>query len=191
MYRPRFLLTFVCLLGLVLSACGGTQDTGGDGYIGGVKKITLVDAADRVAAPEISGEDLDGKPISTADFAGQTLVMNLWGSWCPPCRAEAPVLKAVSEEMADQGVQFIGMLTQDTQANAKAFNKKADITYPSMYDPAGEYQLAFVDSLPSQAIPTTWVIDPNGKVAARILDDELSEATLRGVIDQVKKSTPQ
>lgn len=178
----------VVLLALV-TACSGVDDRDDDGYIGGQKKITLVEPADRVVAPEISGQDLDGADLSTADFDGKILVLNLWGSWCPPCRAEAPVLRAVSEESGD-GVQFLGLLHKDKPTAAKAFNAKAGITYPSLYDPAGEYQLAFVDSLPSQAIPTTWIIDSHGKVAARIIDDKLTEATLRGVIDQVKKTTP-
>lgn len=184
----RALPVLIAVLGLFLAGCSGTADTG-DGYIGGVKKITILDPAERVKAPAITGTDLAGEPISTKDFAGQTLVMNLWGSWCAPCRAEAPVFAAVSKELEGQGVQFLGMLAQTSTTNATVFNDKFGITYPSMYDKAGEYQLAFADSLPSQAVPTTWVIDGNGKVAARILDDKLDEATLRGVIEQVQKTT--
>lgn len=179
------------LLALVLSACtGGVEDTGDDGYIGGVKKYTIVDPQDRETAPELSGEDLDGKALSTADFAGKTVVVNLWGSWCPPCRKEAPALKAVSDDLADQNVQFVGLLTKDDPASAKAFNAKVGITYPSIVDDDGRNQAAFADTLPSQAIPTTWIIDKNGDLAARIMDDKLSEATLRDLIDDVKTSTP-
>ena len=163
--RPRIhpLAVLLVALGLVLGSCGGgVDDTSGDGYIGGVKKITPVEPQDRVAMPELTGVDLDGNEISTADFEGKTLVINLWGSWCPPCREEAPVLREVSENLADDNVQFIGILTKDKPAAAKAFNTKAGITYPSIVDEDGRLQLAFAKSLPSQAIPTTWVIDKNG-----------------------------
>lgn len=184
------ILVLVTLLLLVLSACGGSEDTTGDGYIGGVKKITPVDPQDRVSAPELAGVDLRGEEISSLDFDGKVLVVNLWGSWCPPCRAEAPVLREVSEELADDNVQFLGLLTKDKPAAALAFNESVGITYPSIVDDDGSLQLAFSESLPSQAIPTTWVIDTNGKVAARIIDNELSVSTLRDVIAWTRKSTP-
>lgn len=184
-------VALVLVLGFLLGACGGGADeTGGEGYIGGVKKITPVEPQDRVKAPELAGLDLDGKDISSSDFEGKVLVVNLWGSWCPPCRKEAPVLREVSEELADQNVQFLGILTKDKPAAARAFNDKAGLTYPSVVDNDGSLQLAFADSLPSQAIPTTWVIDRNGKVAARIIDDKLTVATLRDIIAWTKKSTP-
>lgn len=190
-YRIYPLAVLLLALGLVLGACGGGVDEAeGDGYIGGVKKITPVEPKDRVAMPELSGLDLDGNEISTADFEGKVLVINLWGSWCPPCREEAPVLREVSENLADDNVQFLGILTKDKPAAANAFNKKAGITYPSIVDEDGSLQLAFAESLPSQAIPTTWVIDRNGKVAARIIDDQLSVNTLTDIISWARKSTP-
>lgn len=190
--RLRRLLTLLLsLVVLVLAGCAGASDSSGsgDGYIGGIKKITTVEPGQRQTAPILEGVGLDGEEISTADWAGDVIVVNLWGSWCPPCRKEAPVLKAISEELADENVRFVGLLTKDKPAAAAAFNAKAGITYPSIVDDDGTQQLAFADSLPSQAIPTTWVIDSKGKVAVRIIDDELTETTLRDAIAWVKKST--
>lgn len=182
-------LVVVALMALVLSACvGGVKDTGDDGFISGNGEITFIDPGKREAAPELKGTDLDGQELSSADFEGKVLVVNLWGSWCPPCRAEAPALQKASTELADQNVQFLGLLTKDDPSSAKAFNAKAGITYPSINDTSGRNQAAFADSLPSVAIPTTWVIDKNGKVAARVMG-ELTDATLRGLVDQTKKST--
>lgn len=182
-------LVVVALMALVLSACvGGVEDTGDDGYISGNGEFTFIDPGKRQPAPELSGEDLDGEKISSADFEGKVLVVNLWGSWCAPCRKEAPALAKASAELADENVQFLGLLTKDDPAKAKAFNAKFDITYPSIDDAAGRNQAAFADSLPSVAIPTTWVIDRNGKIAARVMG-EVSEATLRGLVEQTKKST--
>lgn len=179
---------------VLVSACGGGgRDRTTDGYVGADGNndlITLVPAADRKPAPKLEGEGLDGKPLSTADFAGKTIVINLWGPWCPPCRAEAPVLKEISEEYAGKDVQFIGMLTRTPDpSSAIAFNRKKGITYPSFADEGGSLELEFVDSLPTQAIPTTWVIDAEGRVAARIMDPKLRASTLAGVIDDVQKST--
>lgn len=182
-------LVVVALMALVLSACvGGVEDTGDDGFISGDGEITFVDPGKRQPAPVLAGEDLDGEPISSADFEGKVIVVNLWGSWCPPCRKEAPALQAASAELADQNVQFLGLLTKDDPAKAKAFNAKLGITYPSIDDSSGRNQAAFADSLSSVAIPTTWVIDRNGKVAARVMG-EVTDATLRGLVEQTKKST--
>jgi len=181
---------------VLVSACGGGgRDRTTDGYVGadGSKNelVTVVPVAERKPAPKLEGEGLDGKPLSTTDFAGMTLVINLWGPWCPPCRAEAPVLKEISESYAEKDVQFIGMLTRtpDT-SSAIAFNRKKGIAYPSFADEGGSLELEFVDTLPTQAIPTTWVIDAKGRVAARIMDPKLRASTLAGVIDDVQKSTP-
>ncbi|MEV7397584.1 TlpA disulfide reductase family protein [Aeromicrobium sp. NPDC092404] len=191
--RALRVATAVGALVLVTACSGGGRDRTTDGYVGADGSndlITLVPAADRKPAPELEGEGLDGKPLSTADFAGKTLVINLWGPWCPPCRAEAPALKQVSEEYAAKDVQFIGMLTRTPDpSSAVAFNRKQGISYPSFADEGGSLELEFVDSLPTQAIPTTWVIDAEGRVAARIMDPKLRASTLAGVIDDVQKST--
>lgn len=186
-------LTVLVAALLPLAACGGGRDQTGNGYVGvdgsTADLITVVEPADRKAAPILEGEDLNGKPLSTADFSGKTIVVNLWGAWCPPCRAEAPALKKVSQEYAAKNVQFVGILTRSPDpSSAIAFNRRKGITYPSFADQGGRLELGFVKSLPTQAIPTTWVIDSNGRVAARIMDSELSAATLSGVIDDVQKS---
>ncbi|WP_159541577.1 TlpA disulfide reductase family protein [Aeromicrobium sp. 9AM] len=179
---------------VLVAACTGGRDRTTDGYVGadGSKNelVTVVPVGDRKPAPKLEGEGLDGKPLSIADFAGKTIVINLWGPWCPPCRAEAPALKEVSSEYADKDVQFIGMLTRTPDSSsAIAFNRKKGLTYPSFADDGGRLELEFVDSLPTTAIPTTWVIDAKGRVAARIMDPKLRASTLAGVIDDVQKST--
>lgn len=191
--RALRVMLAVGTLVLVAACSGGGRDRTTDGYVGADGKnqlVTLVPVADRKPAPELEGEGLDGEPLSTADFAGKTLVINLWGPWCPPCRAEAPVLKQISEEYASKDVQFIGMLTRTPDpSQAIAFNRRKGISYPSFADEGGSLELEFVSSLPTQAIPTTWVIDSKGRVAARIMDPKLRASTLAGVIDDVQKST--
>lgn len=98
------------------------------------------------------------------------------------------MLQGVAEQYADQGVQFLGLNVRDQTAAARAFEKRIGTTYPSIVDTDGRQQLGFADSLPSQAIPTTWVIDAEGRVAARIIDPDLRASTLSGVIDDVLTS---
>lgn len=174
---------------VALAGCAGVEEGGTSGYIAGDETYTTLPPNERQPAPVLEGLDLDGNPISSEDFAGQTIVVNSWGSWCPPCRAEAPALKAVSEEYADQNVQFLGVLIKDKPAAAIAFNESQGITYPSIQDFAGETLLGFADSLPSQAIPTTWIIDEQGRVAVRITDPTLGATSLGDLIDYTKKST--
>lgn len=185
---PR-LVVVVAALALVAACSGrGTEGSTG-GYVSGSRFVSYVEPADRADAPVLEGEDLEGGTVSSADFAGRTLVVNVWGSWCPPCRKEAPVLQEVADAYADRDVQFLGLNVRDQVAAARAFEERIGTTYPSIVDRDGRQQLGFADSLPSQAIPTTWVIDAEGRVAARIIDPDLRASTLTGVLDDVLAST--
>lgn len=174
----------------LLAACGGAGNRGTTtGFVSGDRSITRVDAAERKDAPVLEGEDLQGRPLSTADFAGQTIVVNLWGPWCAPCRAEAPALDEVATQYEGKGVQFVGVLTRtDDPSSAIAFNRKFGVTYPSFADQGGRLELGFIDSLPTTATPTTWIIDSRGRVAVRIVD-KVTASTLANLIDDVQKST--
>ena len=189
--RLRVVPTVAVLLALtVLAACSGAGNRGTtNGFVSGDGSITTVDVADREKAPVLEGEGLDGRPLSTADFAGKTIVVNLWGPWCAPCLAEAPELNEVATQYADKGVQFVGVLTRSKDpASAIAFNRNKGITYPGFKDQGGKLELGFNDSLPTLAIPTTWIIDSKGRVAARVID-KISASTLANLIDDVQKST--
>jgi thiol-disulfide isomerase/thioredoxin len=192
-HRVRLVAAIVAAVALTtLAACSGAGNRGTTtGFVSGdgSEAITTVDAADRQKAPVLEGEGLDGRPLSTADFAGKTIVVNLWGPWCAPCRAEAPDLDKVATEYESKGVQFVGVLTRAKDpSEAIAFNRNRGITYPSFKDQGGKLELGFNDSLPTLAIPTTWIIDSKGRVAARVID-KISASTLANLIDDVQKST--
>jgi thiol-disulfide isomerase/thioredoxin len=174
---------------MVLSACGGTSSTGTSGYVSGDGLVTTVDPSDRHKAPIIEGTDLDGNKISTADYSGEVLVVNLWGSWCPPCRKEAPILVATSKAYADKNTQFIGVLSDDNQSSAKAFADQQSMTYPTIMDPDGSRQLALASVMPAPGLPTTWIIDSKGRMAARYAGALPSKATLTGLINYVKETS--
>lgn len=179
----------VAVAALVLSACSSGGTSGGSGntnFITGSDGIATVKKGDRQAAPDLSGKTIDGKTLDTADYKGKILVVNVWGSWCSPCRAEADNLVQVAKATADKDVQFVGLNTRDTSTEpAVAFEKKYAVPYPSLYDPTGRLMLRFKKgTLNPQAIPSTIVIDRDGKIAARALQ-ALSEDKLREMLDPV------
>ena len=169
------------ILVLVLSACSTAPETG-SGFVSGDGSVTILDPGQRQLAPEAVGVDLNDNPLKLSDFAGQIVVLNVWASWCAPCRAEAGALEEVALQFDGKGVQFIGLNTRDSQAAAQAFTRNFGVTYPSLVDTDGRIQLLFNDSLPPQAIPSTIVIDRQGRVAARALGT-VTSATLRAMIE--------
>lgn len=180
----RRALTGAAVLAL-LAACSGPSDTENTtGYVSGDGSITVVPVGERRPAPVLAGIDLHGKPLSADDLGDEVLVVNVWGSWCAPCRREAPVLAKAARTYRERGVRFLGLLSRDKPAAALAFNRAFHVPYPSLQDPGGRLQLRFADSLPGQAVPNTWVIDRKGRVAARIMA-EVSASTLRSVLDEV------
>ena len=124
------------------SRTGGDEQTrsaGQQGYPTTTGRVTQIPPGQRVTLPEVSGPVLGGgsTTISTKAYAGKVVVINVWGSWCPPCREEAPELQAASLKTKDKA-QFIGITVKDyAPAAAEAFVKRNKITYPSIFDPTG------------------------------------------------------
>ena len=126
-------------------------------------------AAARDEPVRFRGTTLDGGTFDVADHRGEVVVVNVWGSWCPPCIAEAPDLQEVWSEVRGRGVQFVGVDFRDNTAAARAHERRFGVTYPSIEDQAGRVLLALRGSLPPRAIPSTLVLDRRGRVAARVL----------------------
>jgi peroxiredoxin len=174
---------------LLLTACGSGGISGGSGntnFVAGKDGIDTAKKGDRQTAPDLSGKTIDGKQLDVADYRGKVVVLNVWGSWCSPCRAEADNFAKVAKETASKGVQFVGINTRDTSTTpAVEFEKAHGITYPSLYDPTGRLLLRFKKgTLNPQAIPSTLILDRDGKVAARTLQP-LSEDKLHEMLDPV------
>lgn len=144
--------------------------------------LTWYPPGQRQPAPNASGRTLDGEELSLRDFRGQVVVVNVWGSWCVPCREEAPDLARLARETKSAGVQFIGIDTRDTPAAARAFVRRYHIPYPSINDQDGTVLLRFANIIPVSAVPSTLVIDPNGKIAARVIG-RVTYRTLHGLIN--------
>lgn len=187
--RAALLTTGAAVAALVLSACGSGGTSGGSGdsnFVAGKDGISTVAKGSRAEAPDLSGPTVDGKQLDVKDYKGKIVVVNVWGSWCPPCRAEAPNFVKVAKDTAAKGVQFVGINTRDANISlAQAFEKQQGVTYPSLYDPTSKLLLRFKKgTLNLQTIPSTIVIDRDGKIAARTLQ-ALSEDKLREMLDPV------
>jgi thiol-disulfide isomerase/thioredoxin len=176
----RALVVVLCLL---LTGCGSAP-TSTAGFVGGDGTLTQLPVDQRPAAPLIEGTTLDGKPWSSASAAGKVIVYNVWGSWCSPCRAEAPALVQASKRTADKAV-FVGLNARDLdKAAPQAFVRSFEVPYVNLYDPDGALLLKFSGQLPASAIPSTLLVDPQGRVAARVIG-ETTEATLVGLVEDL------
>jgi len=175
------------LASVALPGCTDQPGNSGDaGFISGRGVITKLPVDERERPGEVSGQTIDGGTISLADYAGKTVVVNVWGSWCGPCRAEAADLVAAAEELKDDDVVFLGINSRDLdQVAARAFVRRFEVPYPSIYDQGGHTLLAFRGTLTANSIPSTVVIDDEGRVAARVLG-EVSRSTLVGLVEDVK-----
>ncbi len=175
-----------------LAGCSGSEFTSGDqGFVSGDGTVTVVDPDERREPNgEVGGDTVDGDAVTLGDYRGKVVVMPVWGSWCGPCRAEAPMLAAAARDLEDDGVVFLGINSRDENtAKVQAFEERFDIPYDSIYDPAGQTLLAFHGILPPQTIPSFVVIDDEGRVAARVLG-EIDRSTLYGVVEDVLGREP-
>jgi thiol-disulfide isomerase/thioredoxin len=189
-FRRRFAAVACAALTLLsLGACSGATSggpsTSDQGFVSGDGTLTVLPVDQRAEAPTLIGEKLGGGTFDLADLRGDVVVLNVWGSWCGPCRKEAPELQAVSDALKTDDVKFIGLNTRDKPEPAQAFIDRFKITYPTVLDPDGKLQLAFSDTLPPAAIPSTLIIDREGRVAARIIGPLESSTVLRQLAEQV------
>ncbi|MGO1050452.1 TlpA disulfide reductase family protein [Crossiella sp. CA198] len=180
------------LAALLLTGCA----TGTDAVVAGGGEFQFVapggqsriryEPAQRQKAPEIGGDSLleQGKTIKVSDFGGKVVVLNLWGSWCAPCRDEVDDLERVYEQTKDSGVQFLGIDVRDEIRSAPAdFVRDHKQTYPSIYDPPGRSLLG-LRGYPRNAVPSTLVLDRQHRVAAVFLS-KLTDSELLPVVQEI------
>jgi thiol-disulfide isomerase/thioredoxin len=147
-------------------------------------------ATDRRDAPvAYAGEGLDGKPLAIQDFRGRPVVVTVWGAWCSFCRKEAPWVAGATRELGDR-VQFVGIDLRDSgKPQAQAFERTFGYDFPSFWEPDGEAMLAFPGVLGPRSIPSTVVLDAEGRVAASIVGTLPSQQTLVDVTKDVLSET--
>lgn len=174
---------------LALSACDGgaigasTPASNGQSFVSGQNGETVFGRGKGPVVPRVTGTTLTGTKLSLSQYSGDVVVMNFWGSWCTPCRAEAPALASLARRYDGRGVRFLGVDIRDSTATAKAFLSTFHIRYPSLNDPGAEVALAFRGAVAPAGVPTTLVIARDGRIAARVTG-EVSYAGLNGLISR-------
>ena len=179
---------------LALTGCAAENDTlqqqwneaSDKGYIEGDGSTLTIAPAERTDPVTYEGETDRGDRLSSDDTIGNVTVVNFWYAGCAPCRAEAPDLVEAYEEFSPEGVQFVGVNTRDQVAQAVQFAKQFDIEYPSIMDSAEgrAVQRAFAGQVPLNAVPTTLVLDREGRVAHRILGQLAGASQLRTLLNE-------
>ncbi|MCT1776779.1 TlpA disulfide reductase family protein [Brachybacterium sp. p3-SID957] len=185
--RRRSVLSGLGLLpaAALLAACGtDTSDRYDTGYVGGDGVTTEIPPESREEPLEFAGTTYEGEEFAAADRRGEVLVVNVWYAACPPCRKEAPDLQAVSEEYAPEGVSFVGVNVRDAAGPAQAFEQTYGITYPSLPDTDAQIMYALRGQVAPNAVPSTLVLDREGRVAARI-SGAADPSVLRAMLDRV------
>ena len=169
--RAVVLVAAVCtgaLLAVVLLAGWASGGNSGVSYLDGNTNAVLYATGHRPLAPDFTASTLTGSRLSFSSYRGSVVVLNFWGSWCVPCRAEAPTLAVLSEQYRQAGVAFLGVDVRDTTASAEAFVHNFGITYPSVSDSSSQITLAFTAVVPVSGTPTTLVIDRTGHIAGAV-----------------------
>ena len=171
---------------LALGACtGGGSDTssGTTRYVSGDGIVHVVAAGSRRPGPPLAGETLSGSSFDVASWGRVPGVVNIWGAWCPPCKKEQPALERVSRDVRSRGVRFLGINVRDPGRTApRAHVRKYGVTYPSLYDPSARLLPSF--AVAPKTIPSTYVLDRDGRIAAYVYG-EVTEPALRELIDDV------
>ena len=186
----RRLLAVTSLAVLLLAGCTPDSpsttpdDVADQGYQSGDGSTTTWAAGDRSGPLELSGTDFAGTAQDVADWRGEVVVLNTWYANCPPCRAEAPDLAALSTDYAADGVRVLGINRTDDAGTAQAFERQFEVPYPSLADTDGAAIAALQGTVPVNAVPTTIVLDREGLVAGRILG-LADPSTLRSMVDEL------
>lgn len=164
----------------LLAACSSTLDAGAE-YEGGDANYVMWNESERTDPVTASGTTFDGTELSLEDLRGEVVVINTWYAACPPCRAEAADLNAIAEDYEGQ-VTVLGVNVRDNAATAQAFERSFETPYESIDGSDGNFIADLEGTVPLQAVPTTLIIDAEGRPAARFIG-QINPEIVRGMID--------
>lgn len=174
--RPVRLAVLVALLAALVAGCGAIAGSGA-----GSSPIVLgAGGLDGQRAPAFRLDDLSGRPVSLSDYAGRPLIISFWASWCIPCQQEFPLFRQARAQYAARGLEVLGIVYQDTAANARAFMAREGATWPGLLDPKG----TAADAYRVTAIPTSFFVDRAGTIVAASYGPPPADA-LAGYLKQI------
>ncbi|GAA2187381.1 TlpA family protein disulfide reductase [Micromonospora lupini] len=176
------LLATVAAVALAGCSSGGSEEKSctSDG-------LTITCAPDqRSKTPKVTGELLTGGQYDVSQARGQVVVVNFWGSWCAPCRAEADDLEATYQATKASGVTFLGVNVQDSRDKAIAF-EQGRATYPSIFDPSSRQALNF--DIPPNTTPATVVLDRDGRIAV-VIRRAVTQDELKPIVERIAGEKP-
>ena len=198
--KTRAAASALLVVGLIAGLAACASDPLAEQYRSGDNKgfvaadgfrVVEIPAAERTDPVEFEGVLDTGGTTSSADYAGEVLVVNFWYAGCAPCRVEAPVLADADAEFEGQDVAFLGVNLYDGAAASQAFAEKYGVGYPSALATAdGSIKLAFAGETPLNAVPVTLVLDKEGRVAARVIgqikedDASILETIVRETLEE-------
>ena len=192
--RIRFMaVAGITVAAIALSGCSSSESlaetwnkSGSSGYISGDGSIESIPVEKRADPVTYSGMATDGEAREYGEYLGDVVVLNFWYAGCPPCRAEAKDLATVANEYANQGVRFLGVNTRDSLAQAQMFEQEFSMPYPSILDKDNNaaVQRAFAATVPLNAVPTTLILDREGRVAHRVLGQITDASVLETMINE-------
>jgi thiol-disulfide isomerase/thioredoxin len=160
----------IAIAGCASGSIGANNpQSSGTSFVGSSYTSTVFKLGQRPQAPTVSGTSLTGQHLRLSSYRGDIVVLNFWGSWCTPCRAEAPSLGTLSRQLYARGVRFVGVDIRDEPDSALSFMHTFRVGYPSYNDPSDQIALDFRGTVTPAAIPTTLVIDRSGQIAARVV----------------------
>jgi thiol-disulfide isomerase/thioredoxin len=176
------------IISLLITSCAtpvsNISSDSESGFVSGDGTSVFLSKSERKSAPELENVDFLSTEIDLDSLKNKVVLINVWGSWCSPCRKEAPELEELYLKNKTNNVEFIGINIRDSKISANRFIENFSITYPNIFDRDGKLLLGYKDSLPANAIPSTILIDKNGLVAARQLGP-IDKSLIQGFITEL------
>jgi len=176
------------IISLLITSCAtpvsNISSDSESGFVSGDGTSVFLNKSERKPAPELENVDFLSAEIDLNSLKNKVVLINVWGSWCSPCRKEAPELEELYLKNKTNNVEFIGINIRDSRISANRFIENFSITYPNIFDRDGKLLLGYKDSLPANSIPSTILIDKNGLVAARQLGP-IDKSLIQGFISEL------
>jgi thiol-disulfide isomerase/thioredoxin len=176
------------IISLLITSCAtpvsNISSDSESGFVSGNGTSVFLNKTERKPAPELKDVEFLSSEINLNSLKNKVVLINVWGSWCSPCRKEAAELEELYLKNKANNVEFIGINIRDSKISANRFIENFSITYPNIFDRDGKLLLGYKDSLPPNAIPSTILIDKNGLVAARQLGP-IDKSLIQGFISEL------